>query len=153
MWSDLAGNTRKAYRAIHTLAAAPVPTVAFLQECFRLAGDGKHIKKLLVDLDSDSFVTRETASRELTRMPYRAEPMLRWALQNKPSLELRRRIEPILTEPRFPTAEDLRTLRAIAVLERIGTPEARRIWKNSPAVRIRQKLREAKQALHRLKYR
>ena len=48
-------------------------------------------------------------------------------MEGKPSLEARRRIESILAGPKSPLAEDLRRLRAIAVLERIGTPEARRL--------------------------
>ena len=58
-----------------------------------------------------------------------AEPALRAALKAKPSLERKRRVETILatlTEA-SPSADDLRHLRALIVLERINTPEARRV--------------------------
>ncbi|HTU22729.1 MAG TPA: WD40 repeat domain-containing protein [Gemmataceae bacterium] len=153
LWCDLTKDARTAYRTIGKLSAAPAPTVAFLHEHFRPTLDGKRIAKLVADLDSDAYSTRETASRELKRMPYRAEPMLRWALQHKPSLELRRRIEPILAEPRFPSTEDLRALRAITVLERIGTPEARGILEKLAGGAVSPETRAAQQALQRLKYR
>jgi len=58
----------------------------------------------------------------------RAEPALRTALQAKPSLEQRRHIEELLAAaPSPPTSEELRQLRALIVLERIGTPQARRL--------------------------
>jgi hypothetical protein len=83
---------------------------------------------LLADLDSNAFETRETASRELTRLGERAETAMRRALKNRPSLEARRRIEDLLNklEPRSPTRETLQALRAIEVLEHIGTLAARR---------------------------
>jgi hypothetical protein len=56
---------------------------------------------------------------------------LRTALNANPSLEQRRRVEELLaalpgaTTP--PTQEELQRLRTLIVLERIGTPEARRM--------------------------
>ena len=107
--------------------ASPKETVAFLNDRLGPATlDTQRIEKLLVDLDSDSFAVREAATHDLTRLRYEVDPLLlRRALENKPSLELRRRLEAILAEPKKPSTEALRTLRAIAVLERIGTPEAR----------------------------
>jgi WD40 repeat protein len=148
LWSDLSDEARKANRAITTLAASPAQTVPFLQD--RLpplaALNAKRIDRLLADLASDSFAVREAASRQLASMRYRAEPTLRKALENKPSLEVRRRIESILAGPRRPPTEDLRRLRAIAVLERIGTPEARRILEKLSEA-------EAQAALRRLQRR
>jgi hypothetical protein len=60
-----------------------------------------------------------------------AEPALTRALANDPSPEARRRIEQLLhqvTEERlYPTADQLRAVRAVEVLERIGSPQARRV--------------------------
>jgi WD40 repeat protein len=147
LWSDLARDARTAYRAVTFLAAAPAWSVPLLDaHLHRVTVDNKRIEKLLADLDGDAFETRENATRELTRLRYRVEPMLRRALENKPSLEVRWRLEAILAEPkRLPTA-DLRMLRAIAVLEHIGTPEARRLLEKLAD-------REAQAALQRLKYR
>jgi RNA polymerase sigma factor (sigma-70 family) len=128
LWADLAGSAGKAHRAIALLAAAPDQAVPFLKDHFRpVPVNAKRIEKLLADLEGDSFSAREAASRELSRLHYRVEPMLRRALAGKPSLEMRRRLQSILAEPKRPLPEDLRALRAIQVLERIGTPEARHI--------------------------
>jgi hypothetical protein len=58
-----------------------------------------------------------------------AEPPLRRVLENKPTPEQRRRIEPILAklEAAIPSGETLRSLRALRVLEHAATPEARRL--------------------------
>ena len=53
--------------------------------------------------------------------------MLREALAKNPTLEVRRRLELVqasFTLP-LPAGEALRGIRAVAVLERIGTPQAR----------------------------
>ncbi|HEY7328167.1 MAG TPA: WD40 repeat domain-containing protein [Gemmataceae bacterium] len=147
LWSDLARDARTAHRAVSLLEAAPAWSVPLLDaHLHRVTVDNKRIEKLLADLDDDVFETRERATRELTRLRYRVEPMLRRALEYKPSLEVRRRLETILAEPKRPPAADLRMLRAIAVLERIGTSEARRILEKLAD-------REAQAALQRLKYR
>jgi WD40 repeat protein len=151
LWSDLAGNARTAHRVVGTLTAAPAQTVPFLKDRLHpTAVDGKRIDKLLTHLDGDSFAAREAAVRELTRLHYRAEPMLRRALQNKPSLEIRRRLQDILTGPKRPLPDDLRTLRAIAVLEHIGTPEARCILQELSTGAAAPETHEAKAALQRL---
>jgi WD40 repeat protein len=153
LWSDLVGNARKAHHAIHVLTTIPIPTITLFQERFLPVTDDPRIEKLLADLDSDAFEAREAATRELTRLHYRAEPLLRRALENKPSLEIRRRIEAILAKPRLPSAEDLRALRVIAVLERIGTPEARGLLAKLAGGAASPETRAAQQALQRLKYR
>ncbi|HTU89812.1 MAG TPA: hypothetical protein VMF69_06935 [Gemmataceae bacterium] len=102
------------------------------------------ISKLLADLDSDSFKLREAAVKRLKELGLQAEPALRAALAAKPSLEQRRRIEAILAAlsemPEKPAPEELRQLRALIVLERIGTPEARRLLdeaaKGPPSARL-----------------
>ena len=152
LWSDLAGDARKAYRAIGTLASVPARTMPFLKDHLRpRVVDTKRIEKLLADLDADQFETREAASQELARWRYRAEPLLRRALDEKPSQEARRRLQAILAEPNRPTAEDVRRLRAIAVLERIGTPEARQVLANLAGGAEARETHEAKAALERLK--
>jgi WD40 repeat protein len=154
LWADLADSARKAHRAISILVAAPDPVVPFLKDRLRPAAvDTKRVEKLLADLDGDSFAAREAASRELTRLHYRVEPMLRRALEGKPSLEMRQRIEVILAGPMRHLPEDLRTLRAMAVLERIGTPEAWRILETLAGGEAVHETHEAKAALQRLKRR
>lgn len=130
LWSDLGSDVHKAYRAIYLLAATPRQALPFLAEHLRPAAaiEAKHVQKLLSDLDSEQFARREAATQELMQMGEQVEPALRRALEEKPSLEVRRRIQEILVSLRgVPTAQTLRTLRALRILERIGTPEARRI--------------------------
>ena len=60
---------------------------------------------------------------------FNAPPVLRRALPDQPSTESRRRLEQILGKcegAQFSTRQ-LRVLRAIEVLERIGDPEALRV--------------------------
>lgn len=66
---------------------------------------------------------------------------------------MRRRIEVILSEPKWAPPLSLRTLRAIAVLERIGTPEARRILEKLAGGAAAPETREAQKSLQRLKCR
>lgn len=151
LWADLAGDAPKAHRAIYRMATTPAETVAFLKDHIQLpAVDTRRVERLLADLDGDSFAARQAAARELTRRHYRIEPMLRRALEGKPSLELRRRVQTILATAKKPQAGDLRRLRAIAVLERIGSPEARRILKILSESAAAPETREAKAALWRL---
>ncbi len=151
LWSDLAGDAPKAYRAVRTLTETPAQTVPFLGDHLRpVRVDDKRIERLLVDLDGNEFAAREEAERELTKLGDRAEPMLRRALESKPSLELRRRLQAILAGPNRLSADLLRTLRALAVLERIGTPEARRILEKLSSGAASRETREAKAVLQRL---
>jgi RNA polymerase sigma factor (sigma-70 family) len=134
LWADL-GDTdaAKAWHAVWRLADAPQEALAFLRDRIKPypTAPAEVTRKLLADLDSDSFEVREAAMERLKELGLQAEPALRAALTAKPSLEMKRRIEPILaalseTMPK-PSPENLRQLRALIVLERIGTPEARRL--------------------------
>lgn len=154
LWSDLARDARTAYRAISLLAAAPARSVPLLAARLHpVALDNKRIDKLVADLDAERYEVRESASRELKSMRYSSEPPMRRALADRPSLEMRRRLENILAEPKHPTAEALRMQRAIAVLERTGTPEARRLLEKLGGGATAPETRAAQTALQRLKYR
>ncbi len=152
--ADLARDARTAYRAVSLLAASPARSVPLLDTHLHpVAVDSKRIEKLLADLDDDRYEVREKASTELPKYLCSGEPKMRRVLADKPPLELRRRLENILAEPKFPTAEKLRMRRAIAVLERIGTPEARRILEKLSKGAAAPETREAQRALQRLEYR
>jgi hypothetical protein len=134
MWADLAdADAAKAWRAVWRLADAPNDALPFLRGRIKPypSAAADVTRKLLADLDGDSFEVREAAGKRLKELGLHAEPALRTALQAKPSLEQRRRIEPLLSAlavtPQPLSAEDLRQLRALIVLERIGSPEARRV--------------------------
>jgi hypothetical protein len=83
---------------------------------------------LIAELDSEDFRRRQHASGELETLAEASAPQLRQALARKPSLEARRRIAALLESlDGPPVGEPLRALRAIEVLEHIGTVEARRL--------------------------
>ncbi len=134
LWTDLAdADADKAWRAVWQMADAPQDALAFLRSRIKpsLVPAADVISKLLADLDSDSFKLREAASKRLKELGQQAEPALRAALAAKPSPEKRRRIEELLAAfqnlPSPPRPDESRQLRALIVLERIGTAEARHL--------------------------
>jgi hypothetical protein len=156
-WADLASDEGgKVYAAARLLRADPARSVPFLEK--RLAAkapgpDQKKLKKLVADLDSDDFRTREAATKELEKLGKAAEAALRGALAAGPGLEAKVRLERLLkrlgrTEL---TAEQQRDVRAVRVLELAGTPQARKLLealsKESAGWWVTQ---EAKEALQRL---
>ncbi|MGH7223239.1 MAG: hypothetical protein ACRELF_08425, partial [Gemmataceae bacterium] len=86
-------------------------------------------RKSIADLDDGDFAVREKASRELRELGVEAELVLRRAAAEKVTLEVRRRLEQILAsdEMKHPSGASLRKVRAVQVLERIGTPAAREL--------------------------
>jgi hypothetical protein len=80
-------------------------------------------------LDSDDFATREQASRELAALGEAAVPGVRKRLVNGVSPELRRRAKVFLDEfdAKEQSPERLRQIRAVELLEGIGTPAAREL--------------------------
>ena len=154
LWPDLAGDCRQAYRVMHRLAGSGAAALSLLAKHLHpvAAVDPKRVDTLLADLDSEQFSVRDAAARELKGMGEQIEPTLRRVLESKPSLEVRNRIQTIQDALRgVPPHHTLRTLRAIWVLERIGTPEARDLLRTlSGGVAAARETREAKAALQRL---
>jgi hypothetical protein len=134
LWSDLAdGDAPRAYKAIWAMAAMPDKAIVFLNSRLRPASpEGTAlIRQLIGDLDSDRFARREAASAKLAKLGEEAEPVLRAALADNPSQEVKRRLDTLLgglyeRPPRFPPKE-LQQLRAVALLERIGSSAARQV--------------------------
>ena len=154
-WSLLANvDAKRAYAAMGDLAATPAQTAKLLQERLEPAKDVpiEKIRQLILDLDAAAFPSRESAQKQLGSYAELAEPALREALKQSPTAEQRRRLEQILSTP-FPqiTPEALRSVRAIRVLERIATPEARRLLQKIAAGAPEAKLtRQAKGSLDRM---
>ncbi len=155
-WETLAGNdAAKAYRAIWALVADPERSVPFLSKHLQPVPppDQAQLKKLIKDLDSPRFQDRERAMTQLERMGALAKDRLLKALNEKPSLETRRRLEKLLDKLSTFTlsGEELRTWRALEVLELIGNAAARqvlqRMAKGAPSV---WQTEEARAALDRL---
>jgi RNA polymerase sigma factor (sigma-70 family) len=130
LWADLADeDAARAFRSILTLASASKQTVPYLRDRLQPAApvDAKVIKNLIADLDSGNFQTRSKASKELEGLGEVTVPALREALAGKVPLETRQRMEPILAKltGSVLSTEQVRLVRAVEVLERLATPEAR----------------------------
>src|SRR5262249_34031554 len=97
---------------------------------------------------------REKAHRELAGLGERAEPILRTSAQDPASSEAKRRIEVLLAALDGPPADAdvVRQIRAVELLERIGTSEARQLLvalaQGDAAARL---TREAAGALRRMR--
>jgi hypothetical protein len=155
-WKDLLGDdAAKAFDALCVLSTVPGQTVPFLKDHVQpsIPGDAAKVRRLIADMDSEQFEVRQKASAELEKIGEAATPLLREALAGQPSLEARKRIEELLAKAIAvaPRGEVLRSLRAVEVLETIGTPEARqvleRLARGVPEARLTQ---EAKASLERL---
>jgi hypothetical protein len=129
LWDDLASDkAAQAYRALGRAVAAAPQAAALLGERLRQAAgvDGKRIARLIADLDSDEFDTREKATKELEAIGNRVVPALKKALEGSPSAEVRQRVEGLLKKLDGPgsVGQQLRLSRALEALEVIGSPEA-----------------------------
>ncbi len=84
---------------------------------------------MIADLDSDNFKTRSKAVTDLAALGELAVPPLQKVLTSRPSLETKRRAESLLEKliAGTLTADQVRLVRAVEVLERLGTPEARQV--------------------------
>jgi WD40 repeat protein len=132
LWKSLEGkDATAAYRAINQLAAAPKPTLALLGKHLHAtpAEEPATLERLVADLDNMKFAVRQKAKEDLEKLGDLARPALTKVLDGQPSLETRQRVEAILREVLSGalTPDRLRQVRAVEVLERIGTPEAKQL--------------------------
>jgi WD40 repeat protein len=154
-WTDLAdADPARAYQAGWELTAT-ARGLQLLQKRLRPAAAvaAEQVARWIRELDADNFEVRSAATAALEKLGRRAEAPLRQAQKGSPGLEPRRRLERLLKrlEREVLSPEQLRSLRAIAALEAVGTPEARRLLEGvaggaAGAVRTR----EARAALDRL---
>jgi WD40 repeat protein len=156
LWTDLAGDdAARALQGIRKLAGAPREAVSCFRERLRPAAavDAKKIGQWIAGLDSEEFAVRQESAQELEKLGELAVPALQKLLANPPSLEARRRAEQILEKVRVPalSTEQVRLMRALEVLEQVGTGEARQVLetlaKGAPGALA---TREAQAALDRL---
>jgi hypothetical protein len=117
-----------ARKAMLTLHKSPKQAVAFLGKKLGPPADLNRIVQLIKELDDAKFSTRDKAIRDLERIGHVAQPLLQKALKNKPSEEVRERIEQLLKKLAATVGrEELRYLRVVDVLEHIKTPAAREV--------------------------
>jgi RNA polymerase sigma factor (sigma-70 family) len=131
-WEVLAGeDAQQAFSAMCDLAGAPAQAVALLNQQLQPAPalDLETVNQLIANLGDPTFKVREKAIAALLQLDGRVVPVIDKALAGKPALEVRRRLEKI-RDARMRTVlaeEELRSYRAVEVLEHIGTPQARRL--------------------------
>jgi dipeptidyl aminopeptidase/acylaminoacyl peptidase len=154
-WEDLAsGDAAAAYKAIGALASAPHLSVPYLRLHLRAApaAEPKRLRAWISDLDSDQFEARENAARALEELGDAAVPAFRQALEKPASPEVKKRLQQMLERAEGWPPEALRPWRALEVLERVGSPEARQVLRTlaegNPTARLTQ---QAKASLERLK--
>jgi WD40 repeat protein len=156
LWNELADDSAaKALETIGKLAAAPEQSLPLLKERLKPAPalDQEKLKQLVTDLENERFAVRKKATDQLERLGQLAEQALTKRLEENPPLEVRQRIEQLLTKLKgFVTHPDaVRALRAVEVLEQIGTPAAQEalatVAKGAPEANLTQ---EAQAALDRL---
>jgi len=130
LWEELAADDgHKTFQARNAFLQGPAAAVPFLRERLKsaLELDAERLARYLADLESGQFAARQKATEELEKFGSLAEPALTQILENKPQLEVRRRVERLLEriDKRGFSAVQLRMLRGIEVLELAGTPESR----------------------------
>jgi WD40 repeat protein len=155
LWDELASaDAPKAYRAMIALCSAPAEAVSFLSRHLQPATsiDPRQVSKLIADLDSDRFAERSNASAELERLGDIATGPLNKKLAESSSPESRERIKLILKNS-YPVRSPsiLREIRAVEVLEKIGTQPAQQLLQALAAGAASARLtKEASSALGRL---
>jgi len=129
LWADLGGPGPTAFSAMRKLLAAGDLAVTLIARHLHPAPavDTKRIAALIADLDNDRFAVREQASLKLARLGEAADTALRNTLKGSPTAETRRRAEALLAKITQPSGDCLQALRAVEVLERLATPEARKL--------------------------
>jgi hypothetical protein len=155
-WNDLAAREAgKSFKSEGRFLAAPAETVKLFAERIKPAKalDPKRTQRLLADLGSDVSAVREAASKGLRGLDEQAIPYLEATLKKAKSLEVRLRVKRILEEKQRAgiTSEQLRQIRAVMTLERIGDGESKHLlkrWAGGPVGALLTV--EASQALKRL---
>jgi WD40 repeat protein len=156
LWSDLASSdAAKAFAAMGELAEAPADAPKYLKDRLQPVPvpDPKRIEDLVTGLGSEQYTIRQKASSELEKLADLAVPALRAQLAKKPSLEMHKRLELLIKKINGPATnpEMVRALRAVEVLESIGTPQAQAVLevlaKGAPAHRLTQTAADAQKRL------
>jgi RNA polymerase sigma factor (sigma-70 family) len=133
LWDELASHDATvAHRAARAMIAEPTATVTTLREKLKPVPKPAGVRSamaLITELDDETFTVREAASQELARRVEAEHAELTTALERSPSAEVRQRLRGILRSAPAPwprlSAEELRVVRAVGILEAIATREAR----------------------------
>jgi hypothetical protein len=156
-WDDLAGlGGTRIDDAVWALARSPDVALPLLREKLRPANapSPEMLAPLVSDLVHDEHAKRQAAAHCLQSLQEPAETALRAARKKECSAEARRALDLVLESFADKSPETLQRIRAVEVLERIATPEARKLLdtlaEGAPQARL---TREAKAVVERLERR
>jgi len=134
-WADLLDqNSTKSFLALELLAGSPKQSLPFLREQLLKQQPPLNIKQVeqwLQDLDNPRYAVRQRATIELAKLNDDVQANLQKALDRDPGPEARQRLRELLehTGERYLRGERLRTMRAIELLDRLDSVEAREVLK------------------------
>jgi hypothetical protein len=132
-WATLlTADAEAAHRAMGELAADPAGAVAFLKAHLKptAAPTDADLDRLVAGLGASAFADREAAARDLDVFGGLAVAKVRAKVPAVTSAEVRQRLDEFLKRhdrPGRTTGARLREIRAVELLEVIGTPEARAV--------------------------
>jgi len=157
-WNELTDkNGRHSQELMIGMIQSPDATLEVFRKILKPDRDTKagpeEIKRLISLLDHESFSVRLKATNALEQLGDLANPALRKALLAKNSLEAERRLKNLVDrlDKATLTPDELRRVRAVEVLEKIATPQARALLAQLAAGVPHSRLtQEAAAALRRL---
>jgi hypothetical protein len=156
LWDELADDDAVvAFRAVRSLAASPASR-AWLEERLRTHAPvvtPQRLARLVADLDDEEYVVRQRATQELRCLRGDARAAMLHAREQRPSLELLRRLDELLADPQQVrlSGRTLQGLRGIEALEAMHTPEARQALRRlATAAKDEQVRQEAAETVSRL---
>jgi len=155
-WANLEdSNSASAVKSMQNLVKAPEQASKWLKHNLSPAvpADNVQVEKWIGNLDSEDFEMRTKAIKELEKLGELAVPALEKTLSSGPPLEVKKRIEELIERVvgAFQTGSRLRMVRAIEVLEKINTPQAREVLETlAKGAAGALPTREAKAALERM---
>ena len=134
-WKELEGaDAARAFQAMAAMASSPEAAVALLRSHLRPVPPLSEAlqlqqKQAIDNLGNEKFEVRHQAAESLEQLAETAESALRIALSKNPSSESRSRIQDLLQKLESPERKKqrLRVTRSCELLERVATPEARRL--------------------------
>ncbi len=155
VWANLgSADATAAYQQIRELGSIPNEALAFLDKRLPVVIPMKPpaLERLVQELDDDQFEVRDRARRHLEELGDVAHAVLSRALSKNPSPEVSKRVHELLDTLADPLAANrLRFIRAVEILEAIGSPKSRGVLERLAAGDPGHLLtREARVALQRL---
>jgi RNA polymerase sigma factor (sigma-70 family) len=132
LWDDLGGEPLNAFRAVWLAAADPKAPVVFGEKIPSPRKiDGKKFEKLIEELASSEFATRESAEKEMSGFGPTVLQLARKAREGTDSPEVRTRLDRVIRgwseDPFAPVNWQRR--RAVVAMELAGTPASRELLK------------------------